>query len=132
MPTLETDPGKNLPAWTSLHLDYSRVDDRPQVKHVRNRSAYDRTLYVGRLDRSPLGNPFRPIGGEHGRAACIKKYRAWLWQKLRSRDKAVLAELDKVTADTVLLCHCSPKDCHGDVISKAWKWLQRAREHGIY
>jgi len=132
MPILETRTGTNLPAWTTMHLDYTRRDDRPQVKHYRNRSAYDTTLYVGRNNGSPLGNPFRPIGGEAGRQTAIRQYRHWLWKQLCTRNAAVLAELDKVTADTVLLCHCAPKDCHADVISKAWKWLQHARAHGLY
>lgn len=132
MPTLETLGGRNLPTWTALHLDYSRRGDRPQVKHIRNRSRVDKTLYVGRNNGSPLGNPFRPIGGEAGRSAAIAKYRHWLWRKLQARNRDILDEFDKITADTVLLCHCSPKACHAEVISKAWKWLQAARADGRY
>ncbi len=132
MPTLETHEGQNLPTWTALHLDYTRLNDRPQVRHWRNRSAYDKTLYVGRNHGSPLGNPFRPVGGEAGRTQAIGQYRHWLWLKLRGHDQRVLDELDSITADTVLLCHCHPKACHADVISKAWKWLQKAREQGLY
>src|SRR5882762_6568613 len=99
MTTRETFDGKNLPTWTPLHLDYTRTDDRPQVKHYRNRSAYDKTLYVGR--GSVLGNPFRPLGGEAGRQTAIKKYRHWLWQQLCTKNPAVLGAMGTITADTV-------------------------------
>jgi len=65
----------------------------------------------------PLRNPLIALyGGEHGAGPRASKNTApGCGKKLRSRDKAVLAELDKVTADTcccALLPQRLPRRCH--------------------
>jgi len=58
MPTLETDLGKTFPPGR-LAPRLQRVQRPPPGQTCpQSALAYDRTLYVGRLDRSPLGNPF--------------------------------------------------------------------------
>jgi len=76
-------------------------------------------IYIGR--GSPLGNPFTVK--EHGLDA-LELYRSWLWRKLVERDPGVLAEMRKITAQHHLVCSCAPRPCHGDVVVKAWAWLQ--------
>lgn len=79
-------------------------------------------IYIGR--GTPLGNPFTK--DQHGDAA-LEKYRTWLWDRIRHRDAEVLRELRRITSDTNLVCSCAPKPCHGDIVVRAWFWLQ-ARE----
>lgn len=105
--------------------------ERPRIDHVSTEGRQTSSLYVGRFRGSPLGNPFR-ITREQDRTAALERYRYWLWKHLQAYNKDVLDELDKITLDTVLLCHCHPLPCHADVISKAWKWLQEARDKGQY
>jgi len=88
-------------------------------------------VYIGRAyrnwDESPLGNPYQ-IGPDGDRATVIKKYRRWLWVKIRSQDPDVLRELGCLsylarTKGCTLLCWCAPKPCHGDVIKSALEWM---------
>ena len=74
------------------------------VVHVRD--PYD--VYIGRP--SKWGNPF-VMSGESTRDAVIKKYRAWLMQQ-----PELLAALPELRGK-ILGCWCSPKACHGDVLS---------------
>lgn len=81
-------------------------------------------IYVGR--GTPLGNPY--LLKDHGPERCLHLYKRWLWKKLRTQDKAVMAELRRITADHGLVCSCAPRTCHADVIVEAWKWC---REKGL-
>lgn len=105
------------------------------IGHVRDETRYRkdglRTVYVGRRHGSALGNPFF-LRHEADRARVIEQYRHWLWRKLKSHDRDVVAALDHITSGTRLLCHCHPLPCHADVIAKAWAWLQHARAHHLY
>lgn len=89
---------------------------------------YQDWIYVGRENKtygliaSPLANPF--VIGELTREEVISKYRVWLWSKIKEEDSEVLAELKKITSDTVLVCWCYPQICHAKIISKAAKWLR--------
>ena len=86
------------------------------VVHCK-RAKYD--VYIGRP--SKWGNPF-PVA-EHGREACIMKYRAWLWDRAQNEPELVkdLASLH----GKVLGCWCDPHDCHGHVLVRASKWAVR-------
>lgn len=77
--------------------------------------------YCGRP--SPLGNPYR-IGVDGDRATVIRKYRTWLWGRLRSGDQAIIDALSGLTDDAVLGCWCTPLPCHCDVIIRAAHWLR--------
>ena len=61
----------------------------------KSRSA--EVVYVGR--GSPLGNPF-PMSKDKDqdieRARVIEEYRSWLWQKIKSNDQPVIAELERL------------------------------------
>lgn len=87
----------------------------------------DKGVYIGRGMRfrkgSPLGNPFK-LEREDERGRVIAFYRAHILAKIEAQDPAVLAELrrlqtmHKAGEEVVLLCWCSPKGCHGDVLKE--------------
>ncbi|MCH9637828.1 MAG: DUF4326 domain-containing protein [Gammaproteobacteria bacterium] len=95
------------------------------VPQVVNRHWYHKTgvpseaRYIGR--GTVLGNPFTVR--EHGAEEALRRYRRWLWDKIRDGDPAVLAEMREITPDTLLMCSCAPRPCHGDVVARAWKWM---------
>jgi len=95
--------------------------------YVVNKRAFGgEGIYVGRP--SVLGNPF-PMKGEADRDRVIVKYRVWLWQKVRERGQ-VFAELMRIRklaeqGEVRLICWCSPKPCHGDVIRRCVEWMIR-------
>lgn len=86
-------------------------------------------------EASPLGNPFKLTGRKPADVArCIAEYRAWLWDKIRTRDRQVMALFDFITEDSVLGCYCvnlegeaiftEPERCHAQVVAKCWRYLQ--------
>lgn len=72
------------------------------------------------IDKStPLGNPFRGPTRE----AAIEKYRYWLEEQLETQPhiKGIVEDIivRHLTGEhVILLCHCAPKPCHGDVIKQ--------------
>jgi hypothetical protein len=83
--------------------------------------------YVGRP--AGLGNPFQ-IGRDGGRAEVIAKYRVWLEERMNSRNPASLMFVglfDELCEknELILVCWCSPKSCHAEVIKdlllQAWR-----------
>jgi len=78
-------------------------------------------VYVGRP--SALGNPFA-MKSESDRLAVVAQYRKWLWHEINNSQSKALFELlalaDRVKAGECirLVCWCSPKKCHADVMSK--------------
>lgn len=87
------------------------------------------SIYIGR--GSPLGNPFTHISNKETKAEFIcdsreiamNCYEAYLMVKIKSRDKVICDELNRVykkalKGDVYLLCYCKPKSCHGDIIKK--------------
>lgn len=79
------------------------------------------SIYVGR--GTPLGNPFRRE--KHGEAA-LDLYLDWLRVQVRKRDPAVMLALRSIRATSFLVCSCSPKPCHADVIAHVWRALRDA------
>jgi|GEM_PF-3489226 len=84
-------------------------------------------FYIGRGKHSPLGNPFSHLAKTPKEFLCknreesIQKYRVWLHQKIKEKNKAITTELNKIykaakQGDVYLVCFCSPKPCHGQVI----------------
>lgn len=86
--------------------------------NVRNKKTCNEGEYIGRP--SPLGNMYvvRP------REVAIKKYADWLQDAIHSNED-VINELDRLFSILIkeqkltLLCWCSPKPCHGDIIKKS-------------
>jgi hypothetical protein len=79
---------------------------KKMVVHCK-REKYD--VYIGRP--SKWGNPFE-IGKDGNREDVIDKYREWI---LTQED--LLADLPELKGK-VLGCWCSPKACHGDVLTE--------------
>ena len=79
---------------------------------------------------TPLGNPFK-IQGKQDRMTVLKRYRIWLWGKIKANDAEIMKALFEIVeyerqGKTVLLeCCCAPKGCHADIILAAIKWLYK-------
>ena len=90
-----------------------------EIRVLNKRLVGDCGEYVGRP--SPLGNPFK-LERESDRESVIERYEVWLREKIRTRDKAVCNELNrlfKIARDSgvlELVCWCAPKRCHAEVI----------------
>jgi len=90
--------------------------------------------YIGRGRTSILGNPYTLK--EFSREQAIENYRRWLWHKnikpwLKTgypnevvSKLCILAEENK-EKPIKLGCFCAPKPCHGEIIARAIRWLQR-------
>jgi hypothetical protein len=95
---------------------------------VLNRAFDVRWVYIGRASRqaglpaSPLANPFKVA--VYGRTRAISRYRRWLWARMQAGDTAVLAALQAIDEQTVLVCWCKPEACHGDVVKAAADWVR--------
>ena len=85
-------------------------------------------VYIGRsnlrmgLPASPLANPYKI--GKHTREEVIGMYRDWLWSQIKAKNPRVMQALDSLTEDSILVCWCHPKPCHGEVVIRAWNWLK--------
>lgn len=71
---------------------------------------------------TPLGNPFK-IDAENSRNKVIEQYRGWLLEKLDSDNptsRMFVTLLDELQDNEciILICHCAPLRCHGDVIKE--------------
>ena len=87
---------------------------------IANKKNNPKGEYVGRP--SVLGNPFK-ITKESERELVIDKYRQWLQEQIRDHNPQVIAELSRLkaiadTGDLVLICWCSPRKCHAEVIKE--------------
>ena len=80
----------------------------PKVYNIKTDNVPADAVYIGRP--SKYGNPF-VIGPDGSRAAVIQKYREWLTANPKLT-KSVIKEL----SGKDLVCFCSPKKCHGDVL----------------
>ena len=93
--------------------------DRPDLRRQLERCGEH--AGVVRIDRrTRWGNPFR-IPQDGTRTEVIARYRADLWQRIRSGEIA-LEDLADLNAATHFLCHCAPLPCHGDVLVRAAAW----------
>jgi len=88
---------------------------------IRNKNTYSgKGEYVGR--GSPLGNPFK-ITKTQPRHMAIDMYGVWLKEVIINEGQSVMAELDRLfqilikEQSLTLICYCSPKLCHGDIVS---------------
>jgi hypothetical protein len=78
-------------------------------------------IYIGR--GSPLGNPW-VIGQDGKREEVIARYRPYLEEKLKVKDPSITKAFQQLRPDSKLLCFCTPKPCHGEVIINLYNKLQ--------
>ena len=86
--------------------------------------ATHRDFYIGR--GSVLGNKWSHKEGTKAEFICstreeaIECYRQWLWKQLKSGNKTIINELEKIKPDSILVCYCVHPSgkvrCHGEVI----------------
>lgn len=96
----------------------------PTVVNKHSHTPTNKDYYIGR--GSLFGNPFR-IGQDGTREEVIEKYRHWLWKAMNAADSADgcrKALLEAGRNYDYFVCFCSPKPCHGDVLVKAYYWLE--------
>lgn len=67
-----------------------------------------------------LGNPF--TRREYPKDA-LERYAKWLWRQMRQPGSPALQALALIYPDSLLVCSCSPKPCHAEVILRAWHYL---------
>ena len=100
-----------------------------------------RNVYIGsgekarNIPRSPLAMPYelRQLNWKDDaeRDEKIAQYKVYLWDILKNpnhpKHQLIWTKLRSLKEDSILLCYCYPKNCHGHVIVKAWQW---ARDNG--
>lgn len=89
-------------------------------KHHGHRGNGTTKFYIGR--GSPLGNPY-PIDSNNTREQVIAKYKIWLEHHIEINDPEICNELNAILIaskhyDVGLICFCTPKKCHGEVIKE--------------
>ena len=72
---------------------------------------------------NPLGNPFF-MDGEEQREISVRKFYHYLRKEYAKKDKVYnelmsILETIKAGKDVYLICICSPRLCHGDIIKNA-------------
>jgi hypothetical protein len=97
------------------------------VAHMQETRPSSRTVYIGRATQnrpaSPLANPFPWRGDSPTERAVVRRQdRRWLWTQIQEGQAHVIEALRSLKADSVLVCSCAPKLCHGHVIMNAWAW----------
>jgi hypothetical protein len=77
-----------------------------------------RYVYIGRVGKGQsgyFGNPFK-VGRGEPRGTTIDKFRKYFLERVKNDTefKGRVGELH----DKILVCFCSPRPCHGDVIAE--------------
>ena len=80
----------------------------PKVFNKKTDKVPENAVYIGRP--SIFGNPF-VVGVDGSRAEVIEKYRRLLALNTSLREQVI-----KQLKGKDLVCWCSPKPCHGDVL----------------
>jgi len=90
--------------------------------NVRNKSNWKgKGFYVGRP--SPLSNPFI-ITDTQSRDFCIKSYSHMIKNSILNSDFNIISALSNLYSYLIkygelnLICYCSPKPCHAEIIKK--------------
>lgn len=105
---------------------------RIEVIHKKqsNSKSYAKYTYIGITNPSALQNPFfYELKNDTKRNESIQKYRRYLYEHIKDPNSHVRAELIRLanyvnTGHNIkLVCYCSPKSCHGDVIKSALYWM---------
>lgn len=96
-----------------------------KIKNKRNWNGDG--IYVGRP--SPLSNPFR-ITENCSREEAIDRYELWLMEAILNEGVGSIDHVQVITAlqniesyliehgECNLICYCSPKPCHADIIKQ--------------
>jgi len=87
----------------------------PRVLNIRNcsdRRIPDGAVYIGRIEGSKWGNPFKPTkqGDAEAHAVAVARYRQWICDQ-----PELMAALPELRGRD-LVCWCRPLPCHGDVL----------------
>lgn len=84
---------------------------RPRIYHLNDPDVPPDAVYVGRS--SPWGNPFPIKKGVRTRKQALAQFRVYL-----GRNPTLVRRACRELVGRDLVCHCKPKDCHGDI------WLE--------
>jgi hypothetical protein len=94
---------------TVIHIDRARCDDRE--------------VYIGRRNGGYFGNPVKlglvcvVCGGRHSEAGdTLPCFRRYAEQRLIDDDH--YRQQVKDLHDKILVCHCAPGPCHGNVLAE--------------
>ena len=86
------------------------------VVHWDDRPADTSTwVYIGRKGGGPFGNPFMPQDWG-GREGCIARFRSYFYTKMN--ESVEFTQQVRALKGKVLVCHCKPMACHGDIIAE--------------
>lgn len=86
------------------------------VVHWDDRPMDEDWVYIGRKGGGLFGNPFVPVGlGPEQRKRCIEEFAAYFYARMQ-RDLHFAFEVGRLSG-RVLVCHCKPLACHGDIIA---------------
>jgi len=84
----------------------------PKVYNKRDKNIPPDAVYVGRPTK--WGNPF--VIGKYGdRDEVIRKYRSYILDRYLDEKDPIAREMVELTGRD-LVCWCSPKPCHADVL----------------
>lgn len=101
--------------------DLAMSANRTTVIHISQSTGDPNEVYIGRPTR--WGNPFR-IGRDGSRKEVVAKYRQYVTARAE-----MLADLHELVGK-VLVCHCHPRPCHGDVLAELANEIgERNHEH---
>ena len=100
-----------------------------KVKNKHKSKPEPNDIYIGR--GSALGNPFTHLDLSETKAEykcnsrdeAISNYESYIKNKIKEKDFKICRELNNIfllaiKQDINLVCYCSPKSCHGDIIKK--------------
>lgn len=100
-----------------------------KIKNKHKSKPESNDIYIGR--GSILGNPFTHLNLQNTKAEfhcesrdeAIKNYEDYINDKIKNNDLKICKEIDRLCEiakekDINLVCFCSPKKCHGDIIKK--------------
>jgi hypothetical protein len=99
----------------------------PTVINHYNQTVPEGAIWIMR-GKSALANQWSHLGGVAKEYQCadreeaIEKFYRWLFNKVCIEgDPHILTALDAIKEDSVLVCCCAPRLCHGDAIIEIWK-----------
>ena len=106
------NPKEVAPQGVRVRLSPSTVVRKPKVYNQRNKTLSGRpppdAVYVGRP--SSYGNPF-PLKEEKEQVQVIEQYENWL-----NSQPTLIADIKANLRGKDLVCWCSPKLCHVDLL----------------
>ena len=103
-----------------------------RIVNKRGHVPTEHDVYVGRP--SVLGNPYSHTTGTRAdqvvatRDEAVERYGRWLLGRIRDSDPLVIAALNALDDDSVLVCWCAPQRCHAEMIVRAALWVQSGQK----